>query len=113
MSQPAIPRAEYPRPQFVRDEWLNLNGEWEFEFDDGDEGERQRWHADPARPFSRKIVVPFCFQSKLSGIATFSPAAVKDDVPIVPCSDRSYLACTIRRRKGHRIQKIGGTWRLR
>lgn len=26
----AIPRPEYPRPQFVRDRWLNLNGEWEF-----------------------------------------------------------------------------------
>ena len=28
------PRAEYPRPQFVRDSWINLNGEWQFEFDD-------------------------------------------------------------------------------
>src|ERR687894_743547 len=26
------PRPEYPRPQFVRAEWLNLNGEWEFAF---------------------------------------------------------------------------------
>lgn len=31
-----IPRPEYPRPQFVRREWLNLNGEWEFAFDDRD-----------------------------------------------------------------------------
>ena len=30
MSQP---RAEYPRPQFVRPEWVNLNGEWQFEVD--------------------------------------------------------------------------------
>ena len=29
-----IYREEYPRPQFVRDDWLNLNGEWDFEFDD-------------------------------------------------------------------------------
>ena len=28
-----LPRPEYPRPQFVRSEWLNLNGEWEFAFD--------------------------------------------------------------------------------
>ena len=24
-----LPRAEYPRPQFARADWLNLNGEWE------------------------------------------------------------------------------------
>ena len=30
-----IPRPEYPRPQMVREAWLNLNGIWEFEFDPG------------------------------------------------------------------------------
>ena len=29
----AQPRAEYPRPQFERSEWVNLNGEWNFELD--------------------------------------------------------------------------------
>ena len=28
--QPKVPRLEYPRPQWVRADWLNLNGEWEF-----------------------------------------------------------------------------------
>ena len=28
-----IPRNEYPRPQLVRDNWLCLNGEWDFEID--------------------------------------------------------------------------------
>ncbi len=28
-----IPRLEYPRPQFVRSEWINLNGVWDFEMD--------------------------------------------------------------------------------
>ena len=60
-------RQEYPRPQFERDTWLNLNGEWEFEFDDDSIGEKERWY-ESSRPFSRKIQVPFCFQSKLSGI---------------------------------------------
>jgi len=60
------PRAEYPRPQFQRDEWLNLNGEWEFEFDDDRRGEKEKWYR--GRPFGRRIVVPFCFQSRLSGI---------------------------------------------
>ena len=29
-----IPRPEYPQPQFQRDQWLTLNGKWDFEFDD-------------------------------------------------------------------------------
>ena len=34
----SIPRPEYPRPQFVRADWLNLNGTWQFEADYGDSG---------------------------------------------------------------------------
>jgi hypothetical protein len=30
------PNSEYPRPQFRSSEWLNLNGEWAFTFDDKD-----------------------------------------------------------------------------
>ena len=37
-AQQAVPRAEYPQPQFQRDAWLNLNGAWEFEFDDANAG---------------------------------------------------------------------------
>jgi beta-galactosidase/beta-glucuronidase len=62
----SIPRQEYPRPQFVRDEWLNLNGEWNFEFDDENKGEQEKWYK--AADFSQKITVPFCYQSALSGI---------------------------------------------
>jgi beta-galactosidase/beta-glucuronidase len=61
-----IPRPEYPRPDFERREWLNLNGEWDFEFDDADTGERERWYLE--KKFSGKILVPYCFQSELSGI---------------------------------------------
>lgn len=60
-------RPEYPRPQFVREEWVNLNGEWEFEFDDEQSGERAQWQSGD-QPFSRRIQVPFSFESKLSGI---------------------------------------------
>lgn len=28
-----IPRPEYPRPQFERATWVNLNGTWTYEFD--------------------------------------------------------------------------------
>jgi beta-galactosidase/beta-glucuronidase len=61
----AIPRSEYPRPQFVRADWLCLNGEWEFEIDQGDSG-LDRGLAE--RPLSSKITVPFCPESELSGI---------------------------------------------
>jgi beta-galactosidase/beta-glucuronidase len=63
----AIPRAEHPRPDFMRADWLTLNGRWEFEFDDQDAGLRERWFAG-TRSFSKAIVVPYTFQSRLSGI---------------------------------------------
>ncbi|MFG2267030.1 glycoside hydrolase family 2 protein [Streptomyces sp. NPDC048720] len=60
-----LPRPEYPRPQFVRDAWLNLNGEWEFEIDRSDTG-LERGLRD--RPLTGRIVVPFCPESDLSGV---------------------------------------------
>ena len=65
-----IPRPEYPRPQLVRkDNWINLNGEWDFAFDDANIGLKERWHKkENSKNFDRKIIVPFCFQSKMSGI---------------------------------------------
>jgi len=62
----SIPRNEYPRPQMVRDSWLNLNGEWDFEIDNGRSG-RDR-NLISATSLSQKIVVPFCPESELSGI---------------------------------------------
>ncbi len=66
-----IPRAEYPRPQFQREQWLNLNGQWEFEFDDANAGLDENW-ASNAKKFGRSILVPFCFESASSGIADTS-----------------------------------------
>src|SRR6185503_1125236 len=63
-----VPRPEHPRPDMVRADWQSLNGPWEFEFDDADKGQAERWHAGN-RKLSKKILVPYCFQSKLSGIA--------------------------------------------
>lgn len=59
------PRPEYPNPQFERANWVNLNGEWEFEIDNTKTGV-ERGILD--RPLSSKIVVPFCPESSLSGI---------------------------------------------
>ena len=61
-----IPRSEYPRPQFERDDWLCLNGEWSCEFDFSRSGAARELHL--SKGFSRRIVVPFCPESRLSGI---------------------------------------------
>lgn len=63
-------REEYPRPQFVRNQWLNLNGEWDFEFDDLNVGQKEKWFLK--HDYSKKINVPFAFQTKLSGINDLS-----------------------------------------
>ena len=49
-----LPRSEYPRPNFKRDLWLCLNGEWEFSI-----GEKT---------FDRTIIVPYACETALSGI---------------------------------------------
>ena len=61
-----IPRPEYPRPQFERSEWINLNGEWTYEFDFSNSGKSRRLTI--AKQFSNTITVPFCPESKLSGV---------------------------------------------
>lgn len=55
-------RPEYPRPSFVRENWRNLNGQWDFEIDD-----KKNYLADDTA-YAAKIEVPFCPESKLSGI---------------------------------------------
>lgn len=50
----AIPRSEHPRPDFERDNWICLNGEWDFSLDE--------------KKFDRTIIVPFAFETELSGI---------------------------------------------
>ncbi|MFE7083291.1 glycoside hydrolase family 2 protein [Priestia megaterium] len=63
-----VPRPEYPRPQMVRPKWDNLNGQWEFEIDHGKSGKEREWF-NINHKFSREITVPFCPESRLSGIA--------------------------------------------
>jgi len=61
-----IPRNEYPRPNLVRSEWLCLNGEWDFEIDNSLSGEALDYKL--SHKFDRKIILPFCPESSLSGI---------------------------------------------
>jgi beta-galactosidase/beta-glucuronidase len=60
-----VPRPDYPRPQAVRPDWLNLNGEWEFEIDQGDSGLERGLRR---RSLRDRIVVPFAPESTASGI---------------------------------------------
>ena len=63
----AIPLPEHPRPDFERAEWVNLNGEWEFRFDQENAGEAAHWAAGQIA-FPEKITVPFPWGAKLSGV---------------------------------------------
>ena len=47
----------YPRPQMRRDSYINLNGEWDFAVS-----------SEKPATFDMRITVPFCPESRLSGI---------------------------------------------
>ncbi len=61
----------YPRPDMEREQWLSLDGTWEFEFDaKGEKKDRSR------EALSRTIIVPFCIESETSGIGVIDPKPV-------------------------------------
>lgn len=66
-------RDEFPRPDFVRETWLNLNGEWEFDFDPS--GSKTIPEGLTGN-YAHGIQVPFCYQSELSGIGMHEDCAV-------------------------------------
>ena len=59
-------KRDYPRPQFVRDNWINLNGSWDFAFDRDDSGENKGYQN--GFEAQKKINVPFAYQCAASGI---------------------------------------------
>ncbi|MCC6729542.1 MAG: beta-galactosidase [Chthonomonadales bacterium] len=61
-----IPRPEHPRPDFQRQSWLNLNGPWQFEIDAKGDGEQRG--LTTGHDLSGRILVPFCPESRLSGV---------------------------------------------
>lgn len=56
----------YPRPQLVRNNWICLDGEWGFAFDDENIGEKEEYFNK--FPKDKKILVPFTYETVLSGI---------------------------------------------
>jgi len=63
-----VPLPEHPRPNFQRPGWVNLNGPWQFEFDPEDKGLKAEWFKHGRHNLSRQIIVPFPWESRLSGI---------------------------------------------
>jgi len=79
--------AEYPRPQFRRDEWINLNGLWDYAL-------QRKWDREPSQ-FQGKILVPFCIESSLSGVGrTMNP------------QDRLWYRCTFQIPEDWRGKKV-------
>jgi len=62
------PRPEHPTPDAVRPHWANLNGPWDFRFDPRDEGLKAGWEKPATDGFDKTIVVPFPWESELSGV---------------------------------------------
>lgn len=59
-------KAAFPRPDLCREQWMSLNGSWSFAFDDNKQGIAEKWYEE--HEFEMCIQVPFCYQSRMSGI---------------------------------------------
>ncbi len=92
-----IPREEHPRPQMRRENWMNLNGEWDFAFDFGKSGVERKFYE--RKELDRKILVPFCPESVLSGVGYV------DFIPAVWY--RRTVMLTEEQRKGHVLLHFG------
>jgi Glycosyl hydrolases family 2, sugar binding domain/Glycosyl hydrolases family 2/Glycosyl hydrolases family 2, TIM barrel domain len=64
-----VPRAEHPRPDAFRPNWVTLNGPWQFEIDEQGDGETRGLIS--GKDLSSTINVPFCPESTLSGISHY------------------------------------------
>jgi hypothetical protein len=64
-----VPRPEHPRPDAFRPNWATLNGPWQFEIDEKGDGEAHGLTS--GKELSSHITVPFCPESKLSGVGHY------------------------------------------
>lgn len=58
----------HPRPDFQREPWLDLSGEWDFDFDPHGKGWDDGWFLPGRHAFGRRIRVPFSWAAPLSGV---------------------------------------------
>lgn len=85
-------RSEYPRPQLRRNSYFCLNGPWQFTIDSG-ESLPERGLFDPLN-YPETIEVPFCPESKLSGIHCtdfMNAVSYRRKVPTPEYSDQERL----------------------
>ena len=75
LSEPYTPRAEYPRPILVRDQWQSLDGPWLFRVDLDNRGLIDHWFRAPWED-AQTITVPFSMESAASGITEPESAPV-------------------------------------
>lgn len=61
-----VEKKQHPRPQFIRENWKSLNGQWDFQFDDQNIGLTERWTEGLVD--SQRIIVPFTYETKASNI---------------------------------------------
>ena len=60
-------RTEHPRPDWKREQWMNLNGWWNFCFDESEVGKTEQWY-NGEKEFDLQINVPYPWESELSGV---------------------------------------------
>ena len=69
-----IKMAKHSNPQFARDNFQSLDGQWDFGFQKAKVGfkfstdEKKAVEIRNSNEFTHKINVPFCVESELSGI---------------------------------------------
>ncbi len=72
------PLPEYPRPQLVRTNWLNLNGIWQFQPDATNDP------VPTGQTLSSQILVPYPMESAISGVMQYSEFSLYRQLFTVP-----------------------------
>jgi len=90
-----IPLPEHPRPDFMREQWQNLNGKWGFKFDPKDEGKELGWEQHEVL-YDLPITVPFPWGSELSGVKDEADIGwYRRDITVDPDWDGERIFLTI------------------